>query len=83
MIRHEDASDVPLVRAIHLAAFPTSTEADLVDALRENGRLLVSLVGLDRSQVVGHVAFSPVSMETAGPLAAGLGPVSVLPSHQR
>jgi putative acetyltransferase len=34
-------------------------------------------------RVVGHVAFSPVTISDASPDWYGLGPVSVLPEHQR
>ena len=74
--------DVPSVRKVHCAAFPTTAEADLVDALRSNDNLLVSLAAFDDSQLVGHIAFSPVSIGVADPVGAGLAPVAVLPSHQ-
>lgn len=82
MIRAEKQSDIPFVRAVHCAAFPATAEADLVDALRSNGHLLVSFVAFDESQLVGHVAFSPVTTSAAKPVGAGLAPVAVLPSHQ-
>ena len=51
-------------------------------ALRAAGRLSVSLVADEQDQVVGHVAFSPVSLAgTSGGL--GLGPVAVLPAFRR
>ena len=83
MIRAEEQSDIPLVRSLHRSAFPTAAEADLVDALRASGHLLVSLVAMDTSQLVGHVAFSPVSISDASPVGAGLAPVAVLPAHQQ
>ena len=55
IIRDERASDHPAIRAIHLAAFPTAAEADLVEQLRRDGDARVSLVGLAGDVVVGHV----------------------------
>ncbi|MCK6455296.1 MAG: N-acetyltransferase [Phycisphaerae bacterium] len=65
-----------------MSAFPTAAEAGLVDALRAAGRLTVSLVAETADQVVGHVAFSPVSL-AAPTHALGLAPVAVLPGYQR
>lgn len=81
VIRPEQPSDVDAVHAIHASAFPTDAEARLVDALRAAGRLSVSLVAVDACRVVGHVAFSPVSVEgVAGGL--GLAPLAVIPDCQ-
>ncbi len=52
-----------------------------MDALRGSGRLTVSLVAEVAEQVVGHVAFSPVSAGSA--IGSGLAPVAVLPSRRR
>jgi putative acetyltransferase len=59
------AGDAEAVRRVVAASFPTTAEADLVDALRKSGDLRVSLVALDGDVVVGHVAFSPVSRASA------------------
>jgi len=67
---------------VHSAAFPTTAEADLVDALRANDHLVVSLVALDEVQLIGHIAFSPVTIEGVELVGLGLAPVAVLPSHQ-
>ncbi|KAJ3287377.1 hypothetical protein HDU79_005728 [Rhizoclosmatium sp. JEL0117] len=62
------------------------TEQFITNALRRNGLLSVSLVAVDSesNKIIGHVAVSPVTVEgqeTKG--LFGLGPLSVLPSHQR
>jgi putative acetyltransferase len=78
--------DISAVRAVHVAAFPTSAEADLVDALRANHHATVSLVARVDNTVVGHVLFSPVTLERDGHVIArgvGLAPLAVLPAHQR
>jgi putative acetyltransferase len=84
VIRAEVPADAEAVRAVHEAAFPTDAEARLVGLLHQNGRATVSLVAELEGRVVGHVLFSPVSVETS-PSAVGLGlaPVAVLPEFQR
>lgn len=81
-IRSERAEDIDAIHAIHLACFPSAGEARLVDSLRADGQLVVSLVAEDANQVIGHVAFSPVTAAN-GAVGIGLAPVAVLPSHQR
>ncbi|MEO2049236.1 MAG: N-acetyltransferase [Pirellulales bacterium] len=82
MIRSEIQADFASVRSIHCAAFHDDTEANLVEALRFNNHLLVSLVAMDGTQRVGHVAFSPVRLDGEVLSGAGLAPVAVAPSHQ-
>jgi putative acetyltransferase len=73
------------VRVVHQAAFPTDAEARLVDLLRANGRASVSLVADLDTAVVGHVLFSPVSVESVivDVSGVGLAPLAVLPEHQQ
>jgi putative acetyltransferase len=80
--RAERADDVGAVRAVECASFPTSAEADLVDLLRDAGHLTVSLVAELDGDIVGHVAFSPVSVGS-GRVGVGLAPVAVCGSHRR
>lgn len=84
-VRPERPGDEPAIRRVHEAAFPTPLEANLVDALRAAGRLTVSLVAERDGEVIGHVAFSPVTLDGAPHVTDGLGlaPVAVLPAHQR
>jgi putative acetyltransferase len=83
-IREEQPSDLEPIRAVVLAAFaPREQEANLVDLLRARGKASVSLVALGGHAVVGHVLFSPVTIESgAGLRGVGMAPVSVLPAHQ-
>jgi putative acetyltransferase len=90
VIATEVAADTISVRAVHMAAFPTPVEADLVDRLRANGRAIVSLVAREGDQVLAHLLFSPVTIHSLGSaksdvLAHGLGlaPLAVLPKFQR
>jgi putative acetyltransferase len=84
-IRHELDEDVDAIRAVHTTAFPSDVEARLVDVLRASGNAPVSLVAVRGDEIVGHVLFSPVSVEQNPTAArgAGLGPVGVRPEHQR
>jgi putative acetyltransferase len=56
-----------------------------VDAIRRAGHSSISLVALDGSSIVGHILFTPVSIESSGtPIPAfGLAPMAVLPQRQR
>jgi len=77
-IRNEEEKDHGQVRKIVRSAFPTEAESKLVDALRENGKAIISLVAVNGEEVLGHILFSPVS--TSPPSEAmgiGLAPVAV------
>jgi len=82
LIRHERPDDVEAIHAVHAASFPTNAEAQLVDLLRDAGRLSVSLVAEVDQTVVGHVGFSPVKV-SSGAVGAGLAPAAVLASNRR
>jgi putative acetyltransferase len=82
-LRASTPGDLPAILAVHCAAFPTDEEARLVEALLAGGNTLVSLVA-ERGSVLGHVLFSPVTVEPpGGGPGAGLAPLAVLPAHQR
>jgi putative acetyltransferase len=80
MIREESPADEAAVRAVHRAAFPSDTEARLVDAIRANGNATISRVAVVNGKVVGHILFSPVEVEGARGL--GLAPLAVMPEFQ-
>jgi len=82
-IRNEETKDIEQVREILRATFPSDAESKLVDALRANGKAIISLVAVNGDQVLGHILFSPVS--TTPPSEArgiGLAPVAVQPNVQ-
>lgn len=81
-IRNEQPDDNANVRNVHLQAFETETEANLVDALRNAGIELISLVAEDQGEVIGHILFSPVEVEGSAAVM-GLAPMAVLPEWQR
>lgn len=62
--------------------FSRQTEHFVVHALRAAGALSLSLVAEVKGQVVGQVAFSPVTLSDGTPQWYGLEPVSVLPAYQ-
>ena len=87
-IRSEAVGDVDVITDVTIAAFKTlaisnQTEQFIVAALRAAGALAISLVAESDGLVIGHIAFSPVTMSDGTPGWYGLGPVSVLPDHQR
>ena len=88
LIRPEAPGDAEAIGAVTAEAFRTvavsrQTEPYIVEALRAAGALSVSLVAELDGRVVGHVAFSPVAISDGSRDWYGLGPVSVLPAHQR
>ena len=83
LVRAEKECDRDAVRKINMSAFDTPSEADLVDALRENAQPIVSLVAEENGEVVGHIMFSPVSLSGHPDIhMMGLGPMAVAPAHQ-
>jgi putative acetyltransferase len=83
-IRPERPADLASIRAVNVAAFDTTTEADLVDALRGQASPIVSLVAECADTIVGHIMFSPVVLMDHQELTiAGLAPMAVSPSLQR
>lgn len=89
-LRDETPSDRGGIRKVTIDAFANSEfghngEADLIDAVRAATDQTLSLVAIHGTQVVGHILFSPVSIECAHRTihGIGLGPLSVLPAFQR
>lgn len=84
-VQPESREDADSIRSVHLAAFPTALEADLVQALHDDCDSEVSLIAKDGGKVVGHVLLSRMKVEGDGRdyRAVALGPVAVLPERQR
>lgn len=82
-VRHEQPQDAPRVREVNDQAFGSPVEGRIVERLRaEPGS--ISLVATKGDLVVGHILFTAVSLEPPVEFrVAGLGPMSVLPEHQR
>lgn len=84
-IRPETPADAPAIHRVNELAFGQPGEADLVDALRAEARPFLSLVAVREGEVVGHISFSPVTIESEETTSAamGLAPMAVLPELQR
>jgi putative acetyltransferase len=88
VIRNETHDDVCAITEVTVAAFKTleissHTEQFVIEALRAANALAVSLVAEMDGRVIGHIAFSPVTISDGTPNWYGLGPVSVSPEYQR
>jgi putative acetyltransferase len=86
-IRPESPADAAAISSLISAAFLTAehsggNEARIVEALREASSLTVSLVATENDRIVGHVAFSPVTIDGRSDGWFGLGPVAVIPDRQ-
>ena len=88
LIRKETTEDIKAITDVTIAAFKNhrisnQTEHFIINALRAAGALTLSLVAEIDGRVVGHIAFSPVTISDGSTDWYGLGPVSVLPDYQR
>ncbi|HLM56081.1 MAG TPA: N-acetyltransferase [Pyrinomonadaceae bacterium] len=83
IIRAEAPEDYAAVRRVNALAFGREGEAALVDKLRAASPH-ISLVAVKDSEVVGHIFFSPATVESDPDdfAAVALGPMAVLPGHQ-
>ncbi|WP_242222921.1 GNAT family N-acetyltransferase [Shinella zoogloeoides] len=87
IVRPEREGDIDAIRMLTETAFRTAPHADgtehlIIDRLRAAGVLTLSLVAEADGTIVGHVAFSPVSLSDGSRGWYGLGPISVDPSRQ-
>ncbi len=84
IVRAETKEDHDAIHRVNELAFGRRNEADLVDALRVNAHPHISLVAVVDEKVVGHIFFSPVSVESENSAftAIGLAPLAVLPEYQ-
>ncbi len=85
IIREEIPVDIPAIRNVNEHAFGQPQEAGIVDALRKNCERLLSLVAEVDGVIIGHILFSPVTVEDDLEEAVGMGlaPMAVLPQRQR
>jgi putative acetyltransferase len=87
-IRSEIGSDANAIADVTAIAFKTleissHTEQFIIEALRAANALVISLVAEINGEVVGHIAFSPVTISDGTLGWYGLGPISVLPTYQQ
>ena len=88
IIRKETIADIETISEVTIAAFralpiSNNTEQFIINALRAADALTISLVAEVDGKIVGHVAFSPVTISDSSTGWYGLGPVSVLPEYQK
>ena len=69
--------------AFLLAEHRDGTEAAIVERLRAADALTLSLVAEEKTELIGHIAFSPVTIDAENCGWLGLGPIAVLPECQR
>jgi len=83
-VREERPEDHEVIREVNRLAFGNEGEGRLIDRLREEGRMIVSLVALEGEGVVGHILFSELPIETREGVIPGasLAPMAVLPERQ-
>jgi putative acetyltransferase len=84
-IREEEDRDIGAIRNINEVAFNGSAEANVVDKLRQICDDCLSLVAVESDKVVGHIMFSPATVENNDSIIRGMGlaPLAVVSSHQR
>ena len=88
IIRKETNADIDVITHVTIAAFKTlpisnHTEQYIINALRAAEVLTISLVAEIDGRIVGHIAFSPVTISNGAKDWYGLGPISVLPGYQK
>lgn len=84
-IRRERPDDYQTIFAVEAAAFDTDAEARLVDLLRADDALIVSHVAEFKGEIVGHAAYSLVTVTDRASVRRfpALGPIAVSPPVQR
>jgi putative acetyltransferase len=88
IIRKEIVADAEAITEVTIAAFKTlpisnHTEQFIINALRAADALAISLVAEINGRIVGHIAFSPITISDGSIGWYGLGPVSILPEYQK
>ena len=86
LIRQEGRTDYRRIRELNDGAFGSTEESQLIDKLRTAGQVLLSLVAEEEGDLIGHILFSRIQIETAGaapiPVVA-LSPMCVSSVHQK
>ncbi|MES9991593.1 MAG: N-acetyltransferase [Candidatus Thiodiazotropha sp.] len=82
-IRKEKQSDRDAIYELNIVSFDNGPEAVLVNKLRATCKDYLSFVAIEDGVVVGHILFTPVTIDGYEAIGMGLAPMAVLPSHQR
>lgn len=85
IIRPETLKDAAEIRHVNEEAFGQKEEAEIIEKLRSRGALVISLVAVQNNEIIGHISFSLVKVESEHSSfdAIALAPMSVLPAYQR
>jgi putative acetyltransferase len=83
-VRIELPEDIDAVRLVNDQAFGQPAEGRIVDRLRKSCEGILSLVAASNNQIVGHILFSPATIDIQDRLIEGMGlaPMAVLPEYQ-
>lgn len=83
-IRFEQPKDIDEIRLVNYKAFGKPEEGHIVDKLRKSCNGILSLVAISNNKIVGHIMFSPVTIEIQKGVIEGMGlaPMAVLPELQ-
>ncbi len=85
-IRPERPEDIVSIDGINRLAFGGEEEAKLIKAIRGSNYFLpeLSLVAAETDRIVGHILFSPITVESSGKSvnALALAPMAVVPEYQ-
>lgn len=83
LIRTESPADILPIDTLLKSAFETDAEANLVMKLRENSRFTLSMVACnDGGEIIGHLLFTPVTVDGIDMGWQGLAPLAVAKAHQ-
>lgn len=85
IIRREKPEDVDAIYRVNEQAFGSKLEPEFVDKLRKSNVVTLSLVAEQDGCIVGHILFTPVTVESDNSSfdALTLSPLAVLPEYQK
>ena len=84
IIREEMKEDYDAIQTVNDRAFGTPEEGRIINKLREVCVDTLSLVAVSNEKIVGHIFFSPVTIDNEDEqiIGMGLAPMAVLPEFQ-
>jgi len=86
IVRQESEKDYHCITQCNDLAFKQKGEGTLVEAIRKNPKFIpeLSLVAEDDSEIIGHILFFPIVIESEQNnfSSLSLAPMSVLPEYQ-
>ena len=81
-LRPEQPDDQGAIRRLNIAAFESEDEATVVDQLRSSCENYFSFVAVQDGDIVGHILFTPVTVDGCDAVGMGLAPMAVSPRFQ-